>query len=434
MALGEARKLFATSRNVAGRIERSTGLQAEVLPHPPQELPYRCDGYEDFVLSVNRLDRAKRIDLLVEAAAARPEAKVVIAGDGPDRERLEGIARRHGLDGRIRFAGRVSDEELTDLYARCRAVFYAPVDEDYGMVPYEAFLSEKPVVTTTDAGGPLEVVSDRRDRARRRARPGGARRGAARLGAGRGSRVGSRRQGDRRAGHLGLLHRRAALVKVAYYSPLPPSRSGIADYSALLLPALRERVDVVVVEPGKNPAADVALYHVGNDPDAHGWIVDALCERPGVVVLHDYVLHHLIAGMTIGRGDGRAYLAAMERELGVVGRLLGLGVLDNLLPLLWETRPEDYPLAGTVLDRGNRPDRPLGLRRAGGHGRRATAARSGAIPHPAWPPPQTAAEDIAGDPLIGCFGHLNMNKRIPQLLEAFARLRRSGVPAHGSCS
>jgi glycosyltransferase involved in cell wall biosynthesis len=162
VALGEARRLFATSRNVAGRIERATGLHAEVLPHPPQELAYHCDGYEDFILSVNRLDRAKRIHLLVEAAAARPETRVVIAGDGPDRERLEGIARQHGLDGRVRFTGRISDEELADLYARCRAVYYAPLDEDFGMVPYEAFLSEKPVVTTTDAGGPLEVVADRK--------------------------------------------------------------------------------------------------------------------------------------------------------------------------------------------------------------------------------------------------------------------------------
>jgi glycosyltransferase involved in cell wall biosynthesis len=162
VALSEARRLFATSQNVAGRIERSTGLHAEVLPHPPQELPYRCDAYGDFILSVNRLDRAKRIDLLVEAAAARPELKVVVAGDGPDRQRLEGIARERGLDGRIRFTGRISDEELTELYAGCRAVFYAPIDEDFGMVPYEAFLSEKPVVTTTDAGGPLEVVADRR--------------------------------------------------------------------------------------------------------------------------------------------------------------------------------------------------------------------------------------------------------------------------------
>ena len=53
-------------------------------------------------------------------------------------------------------------DELAELYARCGAVYYAPVDEDYGMVPYEAFLSEKPVVTTTDAGGPLDVVADRR--------------------------------------------------------------------------------------------------------------------------------------------------------------------------------------------------------------------------------------------------------------------------------
>ena len=51
-------------------------------------------------------------------------------------------------------------EELTDLYARCLAVYYAPVDEDFGFVPYEAFLAEKPVVTTADAGGPLEVVKD----------------------------------------------------------------------------------------------------------------------------------------------------------------------------------------------------------------------------------------------------------------------------------
>ncbi len=162
VALGEAKGLFATSRNVADRLERSTGLRAEVLPHPPQELDYRCDGYGDFVLSVNRLDRAKRIDLLLEAAALDASLEVVIAGDGPDRERLEGLARDRGLDGRARFAGRVSEQELAELYGRCLAVYYAPLDEDFGMVPFEAFLSEKPVLTTTDAGGPLEVVTDGR--------------------------------------------------------------------------------------------------------------------------------------------------------------------------------------------------------------------------------------------------------------------------------
>ncbi|HEV8104859.1 MAG TPA: glycosyltransferase family 4 protein [Gaiellaceae bacterium] len=214
-------------------------------------------------------------------------------------------------------------------------------------------------------------------------------------------------------------------VKVAYYSPMRPSRSGIADYSALLLPALRERIEVVVAEPGRRaPAADVALYHLGNDPDAHGWIVDALGKRPGVIVLHEYVLHHLVAGVTIGRGHGRAYLDAMERELGVAGRLLGLGVLDNLLPLLWETQPERFPLSGVYLDQAT------GLivhshyveqrARETGYG-----GRIWRIPHPAWPHGEIEpATDVDGEPLYGCFGFLNMNKRIPQLLEAFASLRR----------
>src|SRR6187551_212647 len=160
-ALGEATRLFATSANVAGRLERSTGLVAEVLPHPPQALPYRSSPSQGFVLSASRLDRAKRIDLLLEAAAREPALEVVIASDGPDRERLEEIARARRLDGRVRFEGRVDAEQLAQLYATCSSVYYAPVDEDFGMGPFEAFLSGKPVITTTDAGGPLDVVSDR---------------------------------------------------------------------------------------------------------------------------------------------------------------------------------------------------------------------------------------------------------------------------------
>jgi glycosyltransferase involved in cell wall biosynthesis len=160
VGLGEATRLFATSDNVATRLERSTGLQAEVLPHPPQALDYRNDGDGGYVLSVNRLDRSKRIDLLLEAAALTPGLEVVVAGDGPDRERLEGIAHDRGLNGRVRFAGRVDEAELAGLYARCLGTFYAPLDEDFGMGPYESFLSEKPVVTTRDAGGPLDIVRD----------------------------------------------------------------------------------------------------------------------------------------------------------------------------------------------------------------------------------------------------------------------------------
>jgi glycosyltransferase involved in cell wall biosynthesis len=159
--LGEAKRLFAISRNVADRLQRSTGLEAEVLPPPPQQLDYRsADGDGEYILSVGRLDRAKRVDLLLEAAALDEGLRVVVAGEGPDRDRLQRLAATHGLDGRVTFAGRVGDDELVDLYARSQAVFYAPFDEDFGFVPYEAFLSEKPVVTTLDAGGPLEVVVD----------------------------------------------------------------------------------------------------------------------------------------------------------------------------------------------------------------------------------------------------------------------------------
>jgi glycosyltransferase involved in cell wall biosynthesis len=159
--LGEAKRLFAISANVAQRLRDSTGLEAEVLSPPPQDLPFRCDSYGDFVLSVGRLDRAKRLDLLLRAMGERDGLRVVIAGDGPEREPLQRLAEELRLDGRVTFTGRIGEQELTDLYAACLAVFYAPIDEDLGLVPYEAFRSEKPVVTTSDAGGPLEVVSDR---------------------------------------------------------------------------------------------------------------------------------------------------------------------------------------------------------------------------------------------------------------------------------
>jgi glycosyltransferase involved in cell wall biosynthesis len=214
-------------------------------------------------------------------------------------------------------------------------------------------------------------------------------------------------------------------VKVAYFSPLPPSASGIADYSALLLPALERLVDVEVVRPGRTRPvadADVALYHVGNDPDAHTWVVDALKRRPGVVVLHDFVIHHLVAGMTIGRHDGHAYLAAMEREAGVAGRMLGWGVLEGRVPPLWEIRPTEFPLAGEVLDRatGVIVHSRYVEARVREHGYDGLLWH---IPHPAWPAPALEPARIEGEPLFGCFGHLNESKRIPEVLRAFAALR-----------
>ncbi len=199
----------------------------------------------------------------------------------------------------------------------------------------------------------------------------------------------------------------------------------IADYSALLLPALERLVEVDVVRRGRTRpvAADVALYHIGNDPESHSWIVEALHRRPGVVVLHDFVLHHLVAGLTIGRKDGPGYLAAMERDAGVAGRLLAHGVLDGRVPPPWETRPDEFPLAGEVL--GAATGLIVHSRYVAERARES--GYSGPlwhIPHPAWPAPQVEPAGVEGRPLFGCFGHLNASKRIPQLVEAFAVVRQ----------
>ncbi len=160
--LGEASKLFAISRNVAGRLRRGNGLTAETL-YPPSHLePLLTPGpFEPFILSVARLDAAKRVDLLLRALALAPaELRAVIVGHGPERQRLERLAASLRLGQRVRFTGFAPDAEVAALYSRCRAVFYAPVDEDYGLSTIEAFHSGKPVVTTTDAGGVLEFVED----------------------------------------------------------------------------------------------------------------------------------------------------------------------------------------------------------------------------------------------------------------------------------
>jgi glycosyltransferase involved in cell wall biosynthesis len=112
----------------------------------------------------------------------------------------------------------------------------------------------------------------------------------------------------------------------------------------------------------------------------------------------------------------------MEREAGLVGRLLAYAVLDNKLPPLWETRPEDFPLAGEVLDHATAviAHSRYVENRVRETGFQGPIVR---IPHPAWPLPELAPAAIDGEPLYGCFGHLNESKRIGELVSAFAKLR-----------
>ena len=137
--------------------------------------------------------------------------------------------------------------------------------------------------------------------------------------------------------------------------------------------------------------------------------------------------------MTIGRHDGHAYLAAMEREAGVAGRMLGWGVLEGRVPPLWEIRPTEFPLAGEVLDRatGVIVHSRYVETRAREHGYDGPLWR---IPHPGVAGARRRAGAIEGAPLFGCFGHLNESKRIPQLLRAFAEFRAHASRPRGCCS
>ena len=155
-------RLFVLSRTVQNRLTMWPELASTVLYPPAPQRPYRCDEYGDYIFFVSRLTPLKRADLLVRALATDEArgVRAVIGGDGEERDRLVALIRELGLDGRVVLAGTLDDDQLVEHLARCRAVCFPPIDEDYGFVTAEAFASGKAVVTCHDSGGPAELVKD----------------------------------------------------------------------------------------------------------------------------------------------------------------------------------------------------------------------------------------------------------------------------------
>jgi len=160
--LRECRALFAIARNTAARLAKFNGLSATTLYHPPRLAPHLTSGpYGDYVLSVGRIEAVKRVDLVVRAMAkAERSLKLIVAGDGTQRQNVEREAHEAGVADRVTFLGIVDDDQLIKLYAGALAVIYPPYDEDFGYVTLESFLARKPVITCTDSGGPNEFVID----------------------------------------------------------------------------------------------------------------------------------------------------------------------------------------------------------------------------------------------------------------------------------
>jgi glycosyltransferase involved in cell wall biosynthesis len=156
-ALGRVTACIAQGYEVARRLTRWRGMTAPVL-HPPlgySEFRFG-DHCGDYFVIAGRLHRWKRLNLLIGAVrhSALP-MRLLIAGDGEHAEELRHLA---GDDPRIQFCGRVSDDELIELYAGAIAIPFVPLREDYGYVTLEAFRSGKPVLTCTDSGEPAHLV------------------------------------------------------------------------------------------------------------------------------------------------------------------------------------------------------------------------------------------------------------------------------------
>ena len=166
-SLEESKAIYTNSRVVQERLQTFNGVSSEVL-YPPLINPERFlnNGLNDEVVYLSRIEPHKRQDLLVEAMGLTSNpVKLRIVGQSHSARYTHELVRqisRLGLEDRVHLEDRwVSEHEKIDILSRCLAVAYLPLDEDsYGYPSLEASYSSKPVLTTTDSGGVLELIAD----------------------------------------------------------------------------------------------------------------------------------------------------------------------------------------------------------------------------------------------------------------------------------
>lgn len=160
IAIPEAKAIYAISHTVTERLKTYNGIDSTPLYHPPAlEGRYFTEGYENYILSVGRLDPNKRVDLLIRALKyCDKRIRVKIAGKGNQMETLQKLAQELDVSDRVDFLGFVPDDDVLKLYANALGVCFPPIDEDYGYITLEAFLSKKPILTCSDSGAVLEFA------------------------------------------------------------------------------------------------------------------------------------------------------------------------------------------------------------------------------------------------------------------------------------
>jgi glycosyltransferase involved in cell wall biosynthesis len=212
-------------------------------------------------------------------------------------------------------------------------------------------------------------------------------------------------------------------VTFGFYSPLPPARSGVADYSAALLAGLRSSGEI-----GVSPErCGVPLYHLGNN-GLHGEIYRRSLAHPGAIVLHDSVLHHFL----LGQLDEFTYIEEFVYNYGEWNRSLARDLYRGRAASGFDRRYFEWPMlkraAGNA--RAVIVHNPAAAEAVRAH---VPAANLVEIPHLFEPPPVSGLADairfrqsIGIGPeryVFGVFGYLRESKRLTAVLEVFARLR-----------
>jgi len=218
-------------------------------------------------------------------------------------------------------------------------------------------------------------------------------------------------------------------LRVTLFSPLPPSRTGVAHYASMLIPELEKHVELTAIgDLSSVVPRPLSLYFLGNNPH-HAWIYEEAMRTPGVIVLHDLVLHHLIVEMTLARGDVDGYVAALEANHGAAGAAWARGRAAGL-----HSEMGNFLMPASV-DVANRSRAVIVHNRYAADRLRSFGVTTPihVVPHPFEPQPSARGRRdevrarhgfASNDRVIGLFGFLTSAKRAEVVLGAFAQARK----------
>lgn len=427
------------------------------------------------ILYVGGFDPRKNMDnavfafkRLVEKYNHTDEKFVIVCMYGEkEKQQFDKLLKENHLEGKVNLTGYIPDEELNMLYKEANAFFFPSLYEGFGLPILEAMSAGCPIIGSNSSSVPevignagllvnpndiddmarqLHVVLSNnklsevlRQNAQTRSKEFTWEKSAK-------SMTSVFKKLVNNCNNIAINDENS--IKIAYFSPLSPQKSGISIYSENLLEHLTQNAEIdIYIDDGYAPSNpviknnfncqsykrflekanhyDAVFYHMGNNT-LHKYIYDTLKEHPGITVLHDYVLHPFIQHITALKGDSKSYIEEMEFAYGLEGKQLASKYLHgNYFPIDFMRYPLNERIVQTskkVLTHSHYARDLLNK-----------YAHIEVVPM-GCTPINLDNRVIAGykkelnleknSPIIGCFGFMNPNKRIDKILEAIKELAK----------